>query len=154
MSKAFTRESDDAPEPAIRPLVSVLPPGVKNYITPKGAEQLRRESERLTAEPVSPASQRRLYELQQSLMSAVVVASSPLPWEQVQFGAWVTVCDRQGEQQIYQIVGVDETDIEQNRISWRSPLAKALLKAKVGEEVRFRVPAGEEHLKIIGIRYD
>jgi transcription elongation factor GreB len=154
MSKAFTRESDDAPEPAIRPLASVLPPGVKNYITPNGAEQLRRESERLMAEPASPASQRRLYELQQSLMSAVVVASPPLPWEQVQFGAWVTVRNRQGEQQIYQIVGVDETDIEQNRISWRSPLAKALLKAKVGEEVRFRAPAGEEHLKIIAIRYD
>jgi hypothetical protein len=62
--------------------------------------------------------------------------------EQVFFGATVTLCDEQGMESTYQIVGVDETDSARGRISWVSPLARALLKSRAGDAVRFQSPAG------------
>lgn len=170
MSKAFTRESDDQEE---RPLparpASVLPPGVKNYLTPRGAHRLREELARLVEveRPRLAATRDReqtrrelealdlkILRLQDSLRSAVVVAPPSPPWDQVRFGATVTVRNSSGVESRYRIVGVDETDLDRDWVSWLSPIAKALLNARVGQRVRFRFPVGEEELEIVGVEYE
>jgi len=155
MSKAFTRESDDVPErPAPRRPASSLPPGAKNYFTADGVAKLRQELEALSASEDSPTLRQRVFEIQQSLEIAVVSPPPAPPWDKVLFSATVTVRDQNGEETTYRIVGVDEMDIDRNWISWLSPLAKALLKARVGDHIRFRAPAGEQNLEIISVRYD
>ena len=73
--------------------------------------------------------------------------------DQVFFGATVTICDEQGLEQTYQIVGVDETDFSRNRISWVSPLARALLKAREGDTVRFQSPVGWREVEVVTLEY-
>jgi transcription elongation factor GreB len=143
MSKAFTREDDDAPEP--QPMarsVPVLPAGVKNLITANGAEALRRE----LMQPGITAA--RAAEVQRVLRSATVEAPPPKPWDQVAFGATVTVRD-EGEVEDYRLVGADEVDLERNWINWCSPLAQVLMNARIGLRVRFR----ERDLEILKITY-
>lgn len=153
MSKAFTRETDDAPEPVIKPGPSVLPPGARNYITSRGIKHLQRKFLELSAQPPSPQIRQRLCDLQNSLRSAEVIEPPPSPWTQVQFGAIVSVRNQHDEEMNYAIVGVDETNLERNEISWLSPVAKALLKRRVGEHVRFRTPAGGQNWEIIKVVY-
>jgi transcription elongation factor GreB len=170
MSKAFTRESDDLPvRRAVSPLPSLLPPGVKNYLTADGARGLRAELSRLVeverpkaaaATDGSDAGQQlevldqRIRHLQQGLHAAEIVPPPDPPWHQVRFGAVVTVRNGSGGKSRYHIVGVGETDIEQDRVSWLSPIAKALLNARLGQRVRFKFPSGEELLEIVNISYD
>lgn len=170
MSKAFTRESDDAPDGSALPRpASALPPGAKNYLTSNGARRLREELNHLIQEerPRLRASaddgeakrqlqllDQRVYQLEQSLSSAVVV---PLPAKRdgvVRFGASVTVRGRSGTEDNYRIVGVDEMDIDRGWVSWLSPIAKALLTARLGQRVRFKFPSGEEELEIIRVEYE
>ena len=74
--------------------------------------------------------------------------------EQVYFGATVTVCDLDGEdEQTYQIVGVDEANASEGRISWIAPLSRALLKAREGDVIRFASPAGLREIEVLEIRY-
>ena len=74
--------------------------------------------------------------------------------EQVFFGATVSFCDLEtGDEQTWQIVGVDEADAAQGRISWISPLARAVLKARVGDVVRFQSPAGMREIEITDVQY-
>ncbi len=155
MSKAFTRETDDLPErPVLRRQANSLPPGVKNYFTPDGLDRLHREMEELAAEPESPSVRQRIFEIQQILETAATAPSPPAPpWDQVLFGATVTVRDQRGEETSYRIVGVDEADMDRNWISWLSPLAKALLKARVGDRVRFNTPGGRQNLEILAVRF-
>jgi transcription elongation factor GreB len=157
MSKAFTRESNDGPDlPApIRP-ISPLPPGVKNYITPAGADQLRAELASLarTERPRPASLDQRIVQLEAALRSAVVVPVPEKPWDEVRFGATVTVRDPAGQESRYRIVGIDETDVDSDWVSWRSPIAAALLNARIGQKVRFRVPAGEQELEIVAIAYE
>ena len=169
VSKAFTRESDDAPEMPVRPRrPSPLPPGAKNYITAGGTQGLREELNRLLdieqprlvdskddqAKRQLQSVNERIEHLQQSLQSAVVVAPPALPDRQVRFGSTVTVRNQRGEESRYRIVGVDETDMDRDWVSWLSPIAKALLKARVGEQVRIKLPGGEEQLEIVGVTYE
>lgn len=161
MSKAFTRESDDAPEanvfPPVRP---ALPSGAKNYLTPGGAQRMREELDAVLAQQSGTAGnqksirERRRAQLQQSLATAVVTPPPAPPWEQVRFGATVTVRDAAGEPTRYRIVGVDEVDLDRDWVSWLSPIARALLNARLGQRVRFRFPAGETELQITGITYE
>jgi transcription elongation factor GreB len=72
---------------------------------------------------------------------------------QVLFGATVTVEDENGDSYTYEIVGEDEADIKANKVSWTSPLAKALIGHKVGETVVWMRPAGNSLLEIIAIKY-
>jgi transcription elongation factor GreB len=72
----------------------------------------------------------------------------------VRFGATVTVRDQNGGESCYRIVGVGETDINRGWVSWLSPVAKALLHARVGQWVKFRFPSGEEQLEIISVKYE
>ncbi|HKQ38250.1 MAG TPA: GreA/GreB family elongation factor [Verrucomicrobiae bacterium] len=144
MSKAFTREDAGVPdpEPVVRS-VPVLPPGVKNLITARGAEALRKE---LMQPGITSA---RAVEVQRILQSAVVQPPPPKPWDEVAFGATVTVRDA-NETEDYRLVGADETDLERNRINWCSPLAQVLIGGRVGQRVRFR----ERELEILEIAYD
>ncbi|MEK7738043.1 MAG: GreA/GreB family elongation factor, partial [Pseudomonadota bacterium] len=73
--------------------------------------------------------------------------------DQVFFGATVSIADADGAEASYQIVGVDEADATTGRISWISPLARALMKARAGDLVRFQSPAGIREIEIIAIRY-
>ena len=168
MSKAFTRESDDAPDLPITPRRSSLPPGAKNYLTPEGERQLRDELNRLTqverprlasasedaeAKRLVQGVDQRIADLQQCLQSAVVVPPPAAGEERVRFGATVTVRERSGEAR-YRIVGVDEADFDRGWVSWLSPIAKTLLNARLGQKVRFKFPSGEEELEIVGITYE
>jgi transcription elongation factor GreB len=73
--------------------------------------------------------------------------------EQVFFGATVTIGDAQGVESTYQIVGVDESDTARGRISWVSPLARALLGSRAGDGVRFRSPAGWREVDVLAVDY-
>jgi transcription elongation factor GreB len=169
MSKAFTRESDDAPEMPVRARrPSPLLPGAKNYLTAGGAIALREELNRLlhtehprlaaaggdAAKRQLQAVNERIEYLQQSLHSAVMVAPPAQPDGQVRFGATVSVRNRRGEESRYRIVGMDEADIDRDWVSWLSPIAKALLNTRVGQQIRIKLPGGEEQLEILGVAYE
>ncbi|MBI3897219.1 MAG: transcription elongation factor GreB [Gammaproteobacteria bacterium] len=180
MSKAFTKESDtddddDLPEPA------GLPVGVKNYITPAGHARLKNELEQLVnkerpkvVETVAWAAsngdrsengdyiygKRRLREIDRRirflirrLEKAEIVHPQRQNTEQVFFGATVSVCDQENVEQTIAIVGLDEVDPARGYVSWVSPIAKALLKARVGDVVRLQTPAGIRELEILKIQY-
>jgi transcription elongation factor GreB len=97
---------------------------------------------------------RRMRYLSKTLDRAVVVDNAGKAHERVFFGATVTIADDAGHEREITIVGVDELDVHATRVSWRSPLARALLKAKVGDTVTVRAPRGPERLEIVAIRYD
>jgi transcription elongation factor GreB len=97
---------------------------------------------------------RRIRFLMKRLETAVLVdPAAQENTQQVFFGATVTVCDAGGCESTYQIVGIDEADAGKGMISWISPLARALLKAREGDAVRFHSPAGPRELEIVEIRY-
>jgi transcription elongation factor GreB len=172
MSKAFTKE-DDAGDVLVPRPVSPLPPGARNHLTAAGARRLREELAKLETERpgllarVGEAGMRgadakerlqhleqRVAYLQQSLRSAEVAVVPPPPHDTVRFGATVTVRDQRGEETTYRIVGVDETNLDRNEVSWLSPIARALLNARVGQKVPFRFPAGAAQLEIVRIAYE
>jgi transcription elongation factor GreB len=154
----------------------------KNYITPAGFRRLNEELTRLwrverppLVETVAWAAgngdrsengdyiygkqklrqiDRRIRHLSKRLDSAVVVDNAGKAHERVYFGATVTFAHETGDERTVTIVGVDEIDAGNVRISWRSPMASALLKAKVGDVVTLRTPRGPERLEITAIRYD
>jgi transcription elongation factor GreB len=97
---------------------------------------------------------RRIRYLSKSLDRAVVVDNAGKTHGRVHFGATVTIADESGEERDVTIVGVDELDADAARVSWRSPLARALLTARVGDMVTVRAPRGPERLEIVAIRYD
>jgi transcription elongation factor GreB len=179
MSKAFVKESDsdDELEQEVAP---ALPPSGKNYITPAGYARLEAELRRLVeierpevvktvawAASLGDRSEnadyiygkRRLREIDRRvrflikrLEGAQIVHSSGRETDQVFFGATVRVKSASGEKTVT-IVGVDEVDPAHGRVSWVSPIARALLKARAGERVTLRTPAGEEKLDILEVTY-
>ena len=179
MSKAFVKEDSDAPEEA-EGAAPPLPAGGKNYITPAGYARLKAELKQLVelerpevVRTVSWAAsngdrsengdyiygKRRLREIDRRvrflikrLESAQVVDSSGRDTDQVFFGATVRVRGREAERAVT-IVGVDEVDTARGHVSWISPIARALLKAREGDTVTLRTPAGEEKLEILEVRY-
>jgi transcription elongation factor GreB len=170
MSRAFVRESDSNPLPELPPLVSPLPPGAKNHLTPGGAQRLRdelsrrleQERPRLAGAPADDIDARRELQvldqriryLQDSLRTAEIAAITPGAADAVHFGTTVTVREPDGAVTAYRIVGVDETDLDRNWVSWLSPLARALANARVGDRVQFKAPRGVRELEIIGIAYE
>jgi transcription elongation factor GreB len=97
---------------------------------------------------------RRIRHLSKRLDSAEVVNNTGKRTDRVFFGATVTFVHESGDEQTVTIVGVDELDTGSERVSWRSPMAAALLKAKVGDVVTLRTPRGPERLEVLAIRYD
>jgi transcription elongation factor GreB len=170
VSKAFTRDENEGPDiPDIVPTASVLTPGGKNYITPSGAQKLRAELQKLvevTRPELAEARDdpdakrqlvrfdQRIRQLEESLQSAQIVEPTDETRDVVRFGVWVTVRESNGEETTYRIVGLDETDADNNWVSWLAPIARALLNRKRGERIRFKFPSGEAVLEIKEIRYE
>ena len=166
MSRAFVKESDDdlaAGELPERPL-----PLHANYVTPRGLELLQgrvreladrhEELKPLTADD-SEARQkvreidRDLRYFRAQLERAALVDTENQPRDEVHFGAIVKIEDDEGKEQEFAIVGDDEADVAAGKISWASPLAKAMIGSKVGDTVVWRRPAGEAQVHIIDVRY-
>ena len=102
---------------------------------------------------------RRIRFLNQRLENAVVVNNSDRianggDPEQVFFGATVQYSDSEGTETTIRIVGVDEVDLERGYVSWVSPIAKALIKARVGDTVKIQTPAGPKEIDIVAVNYD
>ena len=170
MSKAFTRDENEGREiPDVLPTPSSLAPGSKNYITSEGAQKLRDELQRLVevtrpelvdarddpdAKRQLARLDQRIMQIEESLRAAEIVEPPSGPAEVVRFGANVTVRESDGSETRYRIVGVDETDLDNNWVSWMSPIAKALLNRKRGERIHFKFPSGEETLEIKEISYE
>ena len=154
MSKAFTKE--DGGEEIFAPPRAPLPPGTKNYITKSGADRIQAElSDLILKKREQPGSQSeqlnrdaRIQYLQTLINSFIVV--EPSASDVVRFGATVTV-KRDSQSETYTIVGVDEIDLDRNRISWLSPLARALMSHRVGDRISFKSPAGPEQLEILAV---
>ena len=179
MSKAFVKEGSEAPEEGPEP-APAIPAGGKNYITPAGYARLEAELRRLVelerpevvktvawAASLGDRSEnadyiygkRRLREIDRRirflikrLESAQVVQSAGRDTDQIFFGATVRVRGASGERTVT-IVGVDEVDPSKGHVSWVSPIAKALLKAREGDTVTLRSPGGEEPLEILEVIY-
>lgn len=182
MSKAFINEDAQDYDDDVDVEPVALPAGMKNYITTQGYYQLRDELDHLmnverpqVVDTVSWAASngdrsengdyiygkrrlreidRRLRFLTKRLEIAEVVEPAEQPnRDQVFFGATVTYANGQGEEQTVTIVGVDEAAPLQGRISWISPVARALLKAHEGDLVPIRTPAGNDELDILEVHY-
>jgi transcription elongation factor GreB len=156
VSKAFTRE--DASQEIFAPARAPLPPGTKNYITKGGADRIQAELAELIQRKrnlpsASESEQQALDSCIQHLQSLVAsfVVVEPTASDLVRFGAVVTL-KRGAHTETYTLVGVDEIDLDQNHISWLSPLARALMSHRVGERVSFKSPAGMEQLEILSVR--
>ena len=167
MSKAFTRESDDLGAEEILTFRPQLPPGTRNYITREGADRLKQRLNDLlekkqalpsgsAAGTVAEADQRKIESAirrLQQILDSVIVAEVPADQEKVTFGATVLIRHGNGEEAAYHIVGVEEADPERGSISWISPLARALLSRRAGDQIMFRSPAGDAALTILSVRY-
>jgi transcription elongation factor GreB len=182
MNKAFTREAEgdgDADDSGAAP---ALPPGTRNYLTPGGYRRLRAELLELLdverpkiVEIVSWAAKngdrsengdylygkKRLREIDRRIrflskrLDIAEVADPSLHQgsEQVFFGATVTYANRRGDERTITIKGVDEADSLAGEVSWISPIARALLKARVGDEVQLMTPGGPQHIEVLAVRY-
>ena len=182
MSKAFTREtdadSDDGEDPSLPP----LPAGTRNYMTPQGYAALRAELFTLMdderpkiVEIVHWAAsngdrsengdyiygKKRLREIDRRIrfltkrldLAEIVDPSLHHGSDQVFFGATVTYANAAGQAHTVTIVGIDELDPLNGKISWVSPVARALTKAHEGESVTLATPAGLEELEIVSVQY-
>lgn len=182
MSKAFVREdASDDDEELLEP--SPLPAGARNYMTPAGHARMKAELLQLldverpeVVRVVSWAASngdrsengdylygkkrlreidRRIRFLTKRLDAAEVVdrtgAAAP---EQVFFGATVTFLRNGEHEETVTIVGVDEVDPSRRRVSWISPVARALMKTREGDTVLLRTPAGVDGLEVLELRYD
>lgn len=181
MSKAFTKESDGDEDDDIGALPP-LPAGGKNYITPEGFERLKSELLELIdnerpriVEIVHWAAsngdrsengdylygKKRLREIDRRIrfltkrleIAEVVDPAVHAGSEQVFFGATVTYVDDEAVERTVTIMGIDEADSALNQVSWIAPVSRALLKARVGDEVTLPTPAGVRTLEILDVSY-
>ena len=180
MSKAFTKETDaaDDDDPQLPP----LPAGGKNYITPQGYARLRAELMELidnerpkVVEVVHWAAsngdrsengdylygKKRLREIDRRIrfltkrleIAEVTDPSVHHGSDQVFFGATATYADGAGRERTITILGIDEADSAQAQVSWISPIARALLKAREGDVVKLVTPLGAEEIEVLAVRY-
>lgn len=165
MSRGFVKEDDlehagtDLPE---RPVSEHA-----NYVTPQGLAQLQqqfetleRERQQLAPRKEDPVASQRLgmverdlRYLQARLENANLVEPAGQPADKVLFGATVEAEDEDGQVHTFTIVGEDEADITANKVSWVSPLARALIGHTLGESVVWKRPAGDLQLEISRITY-
>jgi len=182
MSKAFTRESDAEDAEDGEPLELALPKGQRNYMTPAGHAALRTELLHLldeerprVVEVVHWAAsngdrsengdylygKKRLREIDRRIrfltkrleLAEVVDPSVHYGSDQVFFGATVIYATAQGEERKVTIKGVDESDSLAGEISWVAPVARALLRSRVGDEVLLQTPGGAAALEVLAVNY-
>lgn len=166
MSRGFVREGDQEETPLVPPRAH-LPAGVVNYVTPSGLQALKDEEEALTQERAALIAQSiesnrvqinylssKLGLLLERLNAARVVDLNEQPQDEVQFGATVTLYKEQEKcESTYQIVGVDEANVAQNKVSFLSPLARVLQNKKAGETITLKTPKGERIMKVMKVEY-
>ena len=181
MNKAFTREtsSEDEDDESLAP---ALPTGTKNYMTPQGYDRMRSELLQLidderpkVVEIVHWAAsngdrsengdyiygKKRLREIDRRirfLTKRLELASVSDPSihhgnEQIFFGATVTYEDLQGQATTVTILGIDEADSLKGQVSWVSPIARALLKSRVGDVVKLQTPKGAQDIEVVQVSY-
>jgi transcription elongation factor GreB len=183
MNKAFTREVDDAGDDDDADAAApALPAGGKNYITVQGYQRLRAELLQLidqerpkVVEVVSWAAsngdrsengdylygKKRLREIDRRIrfltkrldIAEVADPSVHHGSDQVFFGATVTYENSRGEQRTITIKGIDEADSLAGEVSWISPIARALLKAREGDEIKLATPGGPESIEVLEVSY-
>lgn len=164
MSRGFVKEEDQEEAPVIPPR-SALPKGVTNYVTSKGYQALIEEKKALEEEqknlPNENETERRrasmvidgkLNLLNDRIRSARVLDLKKQPKDEVRFGAVVEFKNPQGKQK-FQIVGVDEANIRQQKIAFTAPIARVLAGKKIGETAEFKRGAKSQDLKILDISY-
>ena len=180
MSKAFTKESDSDDDDELA--LPALPPGGKNYITPEGYRRLREELLTLldaerpkVVEIVSWAAKngdrsengdylygkKRLREIDRRIrfltkrldIAEVTDPSVHHGRDQVFFGATVTYVNQDDVERTITIKGIDEADTTVGEVSWISPMARALLKSRVGDEVQLMTPGGVERVEVVEVVY-
>ena len=180
MSKAFTKETEgDEDEELTLP---ALPTGGKNYITPQGYARLRGELLQLIDEERPKIvdvvhwaagngdrsengdylyGKKRLRVIDRRirfLTKRLEVAEITDPslhhgLDQVFFGATVTYADESGEERTVTILGIDEADSALGQVSWIAPVARALLKARKGDEVKLVTPVGMQEIEVLAVQY-
>lgn len=182
MSKAFVRETERDDEDEELPAAQRVPAGARNYLTPQGYARLQQELKWLldeerprVVETVAWAAsngdrsengdylygKKRLREIDRRIrfltkrlsIAEVVDPSVHHGKDQVFFGATVTYARADGSEETVTILGIDEADSAQGQISWISPVAQALLKAREGDEVRLRTPTGTQTLEVVRVSY-
>ncbi len=182
MSKAFTKEGDGDDGDDDFEEQDALPAGIKNLMTPSGYAMLRDELRFLLkderpriTEIVSWAAgngdrsengdylynKKRLREIDRRIRyltkrtesAEVVDPNAQQGLEQVFFGATVTYVKQDNTEITVQLVGVDEADLDKGKINWLSPVARALMKGRAGDEVEVRNAAGKETIEIVSVRY-
>jgi transcription elongation factor GreB len=182
MSKAFTKESDEQDDGEEDAALPALPAGGKNYITPQGYARLRSELLQLideerpkVVEAVHWAARngdrsengdyiygkKRLREIDRRirfLTKRLEIAEISDPSlhhgsDQVFFGATVKYLDEAGEERTVTILGIDEADTTRGEVSWISPVARALLKARTGDEVKLVTPVGVQEIEVLEVSY-
>ena len=183
MSKAFTRENDAADDDDESEAgAPALPAGTRNYMTPAGYQRLRTELMQLLdaerpkmVEVVSWAAKngdrsengdylygkKRLREIDRRIrfltrrldIAEVADPSVHHGSDQIFFGASVTYANEQGDERTITIKGVDEADNLKGEVSWISPIARALLKAREGDEVALHTPGGLQRIEVMAVRY-
>lgn len=180
MSKAFTRETDDKDEDELR--LPALPSGGKNYITPQGFAALRDELKQLVdverpkvVDVVHWAAsngdrsengdylygKKRLREIDRRIrflikrleIAEVVDPALHFGNDQVFFGATVRYADGQGVERTIRIMGIDEADTAQGQVSWVSPIARTLLKAREGDVLKLVMPDRVEEIEVLRVSY-
>ncbi len=182
MSKAFTKESDSDDDDDVGGETAPLPLGTKNYITPQGYARLRDELLALidverpkVVEAVHWAARngdrsengdyiygkKRLREIDRRirfLSKRLEIAEITDPaihqgGDQIFFGATVRYADEAGDERTVTILGIDEADSAQSQVSWISPIARALLKAREGDVVKLVTPLGTQDIEVMAVRY-
>ena len=166
MSRGFVKE-DDQEETPIVPQRAYLPDGVPNFVTPAGLEQLLEEKKMLINEKENLDSTNenekrialnylnaRLQLLNERISGAKVVSAEEQPHDEIRFGSSVTLRqEASGKLLTYRIVGVDEADISKGKISFISPLSRALINKKTGDKIILKQPKGDIVFEVIGITY-
>ena len=175
-------DSDAADDEDGAPGLPPLPAGARNYMTPAGHRRLRAELMTLldverpkVVETVSWAAKngdrsengdylygkKRLREIDRRIrfltkrldIAEVVDPSAHHGHDQVFFGATVTYANQKGDERTITIKGIDEADNQKGEVSWIAPIARALLKARVGDEVSLQTPGGIEHIEVLDVTY-
>ena len=172
MSRAFTKEDDSLQAPIIPPRAA-LPPGVPNYVTPRGLQQLREELEELETERTKAEANRddaaertlritiikgKISALTQRLASARVIDPREQPADEVRFGATVTLRTLRGGKagtvRTFTIVGVDEASVQEGKIAFIAPIARAVTGRKAGDTATLQLGRAQEEVVITNISYE
>ena len=165
MSRAFVKEDDaGTPEEKVDLPISEHP----NFVTPAGLQmmqdkakqyederaELKEHDDELASQSHLPRVEQEVRYWEERLRTAILVDPAKQPRDKVAFGAIVTVADEDDKQHDYQIVGEDEADPQNGKVSYVSPLARALDGAAVGETITWKRPAGDQELEVVAIRYE